>query len=79
MCIDYGGNGLGAPPKRGRTAVGATRIGLTLTVPETREIMHKNSGNQIGNFYRFLFKKPIFAQDMLACWSLLETLWRLSI
>ena len=26
--MDYGGNGLGAPSKRGRTAVGVTRIGL---------------------------------------------------
>ena len=26
--MDYGGNGLGAPSKRGRTAVGATGIGL---------------------------------------------------
>ena len=26
--IDYGGNGPGAPSKRRRTAVGATRIGL---------------------------------------------------
>ena len=26
--MDYGGNGLGASSKRGRTAVGVTRIGL---------------------------------------------------
>ena len=28
--MDYGGNGLGAPSKRGMTAVGVTRIGLNI-------------------------------------------------
>ena len=45
--IDYGGNELGDPSKRGRTAVGATRIGLGApSVLATTKLPNKSFGSK---------------------------------